>query len=371
MKIAIARGPGEFGGIFRRFRELVSFARGRHDAVGVLPLATSDGTLSDPVRTLTYDRRHISWRIARADARDAVLDACAPMIARIAADLRRERPDGVLASDTDLKGLVVVAAARDCGIPVTTFVAGLASVEARFAHSRPPGYVAVAERYCLEVSDGLIFPSRTAAEAAGRDAALAPWQVVYNGVNDAFRTVAPPDPGRSADRVAGAIMRFSPVKNPAAFGRVAASLAARGIGAEVVCDVSRHPDAAAVFAPARVLPPTLDSAALAERVAGWRCVVSPSQFEASGNVPMEALAAGTPAVVTRAMGIAELFPEFGLADHVVDVDDTATMAALARAAAPIDRRLRDDIRARFAWPAVAANIFDVLEGGARARTAVS
>jgi glycosyltransferase involved in cell wall biosynthesis len=277
----------------------------------------------------------------------------------------------VLAADTDLKGLVIVAAARECGIHVTTFVAGLASVEARFQSRPAAAYVAHAERYCLESSDALVFPARAAAEAAGRSAALAPWRVVYNGINDAFRTVAPPVATGPRERAVGAVMRFSPVKNPAAFGQVAATLATWGVPAEVVCDTARHPDAAAAFAPARVLPPTLDSGQLAERMASWRSVVCPSRFEASGNVPMEALAAGTPAVVTRAMGIAELFDQFGLRDYVVDAEDTAAMAALARDAAPIDRALRDHIRATCAWPAVAANIFDGLQGGADARAAVS
>lgn len=47
-------------------------------------------------------------------------------------------------------------------------------------------------------------------------------------------------------------------------------------------------------------------------------VVCPSFFESYGNVPQEAVASGTPALVGNNMGIAEVFRRVGLADFIID-----------------------------------------------------
>ncbi len=47
-------------------------------------------------------------------------------------------------------------------------------------------------------------------------------------------------------------------------------------------------------------------------------ILCPSTFESYGNVPQEAVASGTPALVGNNMGIAEVFRKVGLGDYVID-----------------------------------------------------
>jgi glycosyltransferase involved in cell wall biosynthesis len=47
-------------------------------------------------------------------------------------------------------------------------------------------------------------------------------------------------------------------------------------------------------------------------------IICPSVFESYGNVPQEAVASGTPALVGNNMGIAEVFKKIGLEDYVID-----------------------------------------------------
>jgi glycosyltransferase involved in cell wall biosynthesis len=62
-------------------------------------------------------------------------------------------------------------------------------------------------------------------------------------------------------------------------------------------------------------------------------IISPSIFETYGNVPQEAVASGTPALVNSKMGIAETFRKIGLSDWVIDFTSPAKTLKKARAVA--------------------------------------
>ncbi len=356
MKIAIARGPGQFGGVFRRFRELCAYSAGRHDVFGLLPFSMSDGQVSLPVRTYCYDRRRLPWRVARAASVSELLDSCEGMVSAIADDLRRERPDRVLACGTDLKGVTVIAAAREVGCPVTTFVAGFEAQESVFDRRGVRPATLLAEQFCLETSDRLIFPSQFAANhAAARVRAMAPSTVVHNGIAAPFLDDVAPTPDAAA---AGAVMRLDPVKNPETLDRIGLALRAHDIRLDLVTEV--RSDAPVPLQGVRILPPTLDTYALAHQLRQWRAVVAPSRFEASGNVPMEALAVGTPAVVTDQMGVAEIFRDLGLGHLVVPVDDVDLTVDLVRHAQAVPDAVRATIRHTFSWPTVAERLIAAL-----------
>ena len=353
MKIAIARGEGCFGGIFRRFRELSAWCQGRHETVGLMPLAREDGSLDWPVRTLCYSRlRHIRPNLLRAESINGVLDACEGLIERMASDLRTECPDKVLAVDTDLKGLCVVAACHRAGLPVTTFVAGVSSEEAGRERGRPQPFVALAERYCLEQSDRLIFPSLFVAEyCAAKHLGMAPFAVVHNGIADTFlRTERPLHDSRAI----GAVMRLSWVKNPEALGQIADMLNRRGYSLDLIsdADAKSQPADLKVLANVNLVEPTLSDESLARFYGLCRAVVCPSRFEASGNVPMESIAVGTPAVITDRMGIGELFRSLGLGHLIVPVGDVEGAVDRLVSAEPIPQPVREFLRTEFSWQAV-------------------
>lgn len=47
-------------------------------------------------------------------------------------------------------------------------------------------------------------------------------------------------------------------------------------------------------------------------------IICPSIFESYGNVPQEAVASGTPALIGNNMGVAEVFRKIGLEDYIID-----------------------------------------------------
>ena len=68
----------------------------------------------------------------------------------------------------------------------------------------------------------------------------------------------------------------------------------------------------------RYARPFEHSADLADFYAKMKAVICPSHFETYGNVAQEAVAAGTPAFVSRHMGVAEVFEKIGLGKCVLD-----------------------------------------------------
>jgi len=361
MKIALARGPGKYGGIFRRFRALANYCESRHhDAVGLQLFAAQDGVEVDPIRTLNFSAAAIPADLWRATTVAEVLESLSPQIDRVAIAIDAEKCDGVLAADTDLKGLIVVAASRRAGVPVTTFVASVASHDAAFEGHAATRYMPEVERYCLLESDQLIFPSRMAmAECSHPEMAMPPSSVIHNGIADEFFAA-------NADRdpsLVGAVMRLKAIKNPAALGRIARALSAHGVRLELVSDRAHaRPAILRAIDGVQLVPATTDTLSLARFYARCRAVMCPSHFEASGNVPMEALASGTPAVVTRRMGISEIFPELGLGHLVVDVDDIDLSVERLLAAPPISIDLRQQLQRQFNWPAVCERILATCDG---------
>ncbi|MBV8820635.1 MAG: glycosyltransferase family 4 protein [Acidobacteriaceae bacterium] len=353
MKLVAARGPGQFGGIFRRFRQLCEYCEGKHELLGVMPMAASDEPLHAPVRTLSYARTHVSTGIIRAESVKAVLEACETIIGRLARDLKQESPDKVLAADTDLKGLCVIEACHRAGLQVTTFVAGLSSVEVEFDSRSGFRFMPLVEQFCLEQSDRLIFPSQFAADyCAARFPGMAPYTVIRNGIADEFLNAPPPNP---EPRRIGAVMRTSGIKNPDMLAAVAERLRERGFSIDLVTGSAARSRLAQLSA-VRLLPQTTCTAALASFYGGCQAILSPSHFEVSGNVPMEAVASGTPAVITHRMGVREIFDDLGMQHLVVPVGDVDGAADRLANAEPIPEAVRDHLREAYSWPTVCARI---------------
>jgi glycosyltransferase involved in cell wall biosynthesis len=172
----------------------------------------------------------------------------------------------------------MVAACRRIGLPVTTFVAGIASEEAGLERRRSPPYVSAVERYCLECSDRLIFPSLFVAEyCASKHPGMAPFTVVHNGIAETFlrATGAAPDP-----RAIGAVMRLSWIKNPEALGRIAEALNQRGYSLDLITDMDgkKHPAELKALSNVRLHEPTLSDDGLADFYGRRRAIVCPSRF---------------------------------------------------------------------------------------------
>ncbi|MEK6911113.1 MAG: glycosyltransferase family 4 protein [Nanoarchaeota archaeon] len=81
-------------------------------------------------------------------------------------------------------------------------------------------------------------------------------------------------------------------------------------------------------------------------------VISPSHFETYGNVPLESVSAGTPALVSKNMGVSEVFQNLGLSNLVVDFNNVLEVIAKIREVNTerISGTVKSAIRDSLSWP---------------------
>jgi glycosyltransferase involved in cell wall biosynthesis len=82
-------------------------------------------------------------------------------------------------------------------------------------------------------------------------------------------------------------------------------------------------------------------------------IISPSVFETYGNVPLESVASGTPALINNNMGVAEIFRRHHLDDYVLDFGDVPNVVRKIDGFRhdSVDRNIRESLR-KYLWNTV-------------------
>lgn len=356
------------GGVFRHVCDLAEAQASAGHSVGIICDSATDGPLS--VRLFARVEPKLALGIHRFPMEREVAPSDIRLTARLTGIVRSLNPDILHAHGPKggAYGRLVGTALRASGKRVARIYSPHGgSLHFHKASRRGRVYLAV-ERVFAAMTDGYVFVSRfeqdafTAKVGRGR----APQVVAPNGLrSDDFDLIQRATDARDflfigdlRDRKgadvfieAMALLQERGSRTLTAFivghgeneDRYRASAERRGVA-----------DAVTFLAP---LP-----ARTAFRLA--RMVVVPSRAESMPYVVLEAAAAGVPVIATRAGGIPEIFA--GQSDRLVEPDNAAALAdALAAAyAAPVRAvqaamRLREDVRARFSLPAMAAGVEDL------------
>lgn len=357
--------PGELqplvGGATRFARDFATFLKDEgHEWVGIM----RGGTAPEPQILLRadapqhrlYDVRMRSIgakKLAQYDSLATVAAAYEPEQAVLAAFIRDQAPDVVF-----LNGLVpffwlLARAARDAGVPVVLQHAGIFAQElAAYASLHDPTYAARArEMECAtsEAAAGNIFLNEHSHRMFAHwypDAVLS--GVQYIPLPHAGWAFAPaPKPRTHTARRIGVVARWDRIKNHEAVCRLAARIRHTHPDWEV-CAVTSIPDtsARAAFKAAyrehiTVLPP-MDREALRAFYASLDMLLLPSHFETAGGVVAEALACGTPALVSPHVGWVDAYRACDMHEWIVDFSDTRAALQI------IETQL-----ARTTWPELA------------------
>ena len=127
--------------------------------------------------------------------------------------------------------------------------------------------------------------------------------------------------------------RISPVKNPEYCATLASALRKSSITANFLCvtdlnklismkDSPYYRKIADSFEKEGIkLIDFKSSEDLAEFYCSCSLIITPSHFETFGNVPLEAIATGTPALINKEVGVREVFNKIGLKDFILDFED--------------------------------------------------
>ncbi len=85
-------------------------------------------------------------------------------------------------------------------------------------------------------------------------------------------------------------------------------------------------------------------------------LISPSFFETYGNVPIEAVSTGTPALISPSMGVTEVFTNFGIQDYITEFTDLYVIAQrldeMIRKNSKVSPEVRSKIRKELSWEKV-------------------
>ena len=175
-----------------------------------------------------------------------------------------------------------------------------------------------------------IFPSNLSKRIVEREVfghAVARSAVLPNPVSPEFFTAARRSKGNSI----GIVSRWSKIKNiDFVISMAKRNARARApVAINIISDLKSSKDTKPFDGLMRFKKP-MTNTKLARFYGNQGVILSPSNFETYGNVPQEAVAGGTPALVNPRMGIAETFRTIGLSDWVIDFKSPAQTLKKAR-----------------------------------------
>ncbi len=90
----------------------------------------------------------------------------------------------------------------------------------------------------------------------------------------------------------------------------------------------------------------MDNSKLANFYASQGSIISPSFFETYGNVAQEAIASGTPALISLDMGVSETYQKFGLQDWIIDFKSASHVYKILKEVSgqPVNPIIREKMR---------------------------
>ena len=270
-----------------------------------------------------------------------------------------EKPDIILLSGTyHLVWCLYIAAVRARAKKIVLHYHGVISREVEKYEERARNIYREMEKSYLDDSVFYIFPSNIAREAAEKEVfgrPLKKCKILPNPVplyffkntskiGELANCPLPELAGRSGIN-AGFVMRWTHEKNPRFIARLAKFNSSAG-GKLNICAVASLNPRSRIYAKLKkdikFVAPMLNKE-LARFYRMMDVVICPSHFETYGNIAMEAVACGTPALISPNMGVAEQFRRFGLESFIVGFENTSNVFDKIETAA--ERRVGRESRA--------------------------
>lgn len=234
--------------------------------------------------------------------------------------INQEKPDLIWLNGTYYVPWCLFEAAKRHKVPIILHYHGILSKEIEHWPARDRKIMEKMEMTFDNDRLFYIFPSNLAQDTVETDVfghRIAKSALLPNPVPSCFYNAN----STKRKKTVASIGRWSRIKNPQLFRRIAyyGHLKDNDWKFQVITDQAKAScgfnsmDNLATF----LKPKKGDD--LADYFANTGVIVSPSYFETYGNVAQEAIASGTPAVVSNQMGVKETFEKLGLSDWIFDV----------------------------------------------------
>lgn len=261
------------------------------------------------------------YLVQKKDTYGSVKRRWKPVIDHIASTLKREAPEVLLLNGTFFAPWAVALAAKKVGVSVVLRYAGVLQRETTHYPDHIRKIFLRMEREIVSLSSQIVFPSDLCRQVVQKEIVrgrLPEWSIIPNPVS--LPSPAPRRP-RGKSRDIAVVGRWVPIKNFEAFVDVHKALN-KSAWEHRAFIVTTSTKLKGIPRSIQRIPP-MGHAELFRFYASLGLLMMPSHFETFGNVAAEALACGTPVLVSKNTGFAEILIKAGLENMVTDFSDIA------------------------------------------------
>jgi len=329
----------KLAGIAQALSSLSSYVKKRENSkklelVGVEMVKTDnhapikiDERSENNFRVITTSMPHpdIKELVKNADDIGKVRNDLKPIINRYKEIIRREKPDAILLNGTYYLPWCLLLAARDTVKNIVLHYHGSLTKETEH-YPEPMRRVFQAIEKTFD-SDNIryIFPSLFAKDAVAKDVfGREPkhFCILPNPIPLHFFKAIKINRKSATKKNIGTVARWRHIKNKS-FILKYASHSSKSIKSGIfnlLSDVRAAADIPKNIRDSIKMVRPMENAKMAQFYSKMDVVVCPSHFETYGNVAQEAVASGTPALISPNMGVAEQFRRFGLDKWILPFD---------------------------------------------------
>jgi len=334
MKIATNISISPIGGITRRVKEMerkMNNGNGKYQLI-TIEINPVERSVKEYMNTKIYkvplpDSVMVKTIYRGLNSLEDLLSRFEPTIQEIEKILEKEKVNVILSEGTYYAPWCLYKASKRIGSPLVVLYAGILKYETKHYPEDIKKIMIDMEKEFIDPELMYLFPSNLTKFAVEKEyGKLHRTRVVPNGISEEFFQLEPKNDFNGI----GFVGRSSKIKNPEYLLRLKDELKRQRMNMKIymVSDIRRKSNLKKKLSKARIkILSAMGTQSLREFYRNRSLIISPSSFESFGNVPIESLATGTPALINNNMGVAEIFKKHDLFHYILDFEDIYDVAS--------------------------------------------
>jgi glycosyltransferase involved in cell wall biosynthesis len=305
---------------------------------------------------------HIIETIKKADSIETLKGIYTPVIETYALLIKSEQPDLILINGTYYMPWCLLQAAQMLGVPTVLHYHGSLTKETEHWQGKARELFKAMEKDFDADNLAYVFPSSLAKDVVEKEVfghAIKKFTVLPNPVPLHFFEAKP----KRGKKHVGIVGRWTRIKNTKFSKMLARYNLSKGgeLKLHVVSDLKRNSPDRNDFGSMMHFRNPMSPEKLSSFYSQMGVILSPSFFETYGNVAKEAVASGTPALVSSNMGVAETFSSLGLKDWIIDFNSPKAVYDRIKEmnGERVPEHIRDEMKEHFSPKVIHAKLLTI------------